>query len=977
MNGGVNGKPGASDGTDGGGTGERLVQLRVNGEKRAVAVKPNATLLAVLRDQLELTGTKKGCGTGDCGACTVTMDGEPVASCLTLAVAAEGRAVTTVEGLAEGGDLHPLQKSFVKHGALQCGFCTSGALMSSKALVDRNPNPSPDEIREALSGNLCRCASYSRMMRAVENWQEFQNVPLDTQPHDHAERDQVRDHDIVGRGVPRYDAPDKVTGRAKYTADIRLPGMLHGKILGSPIAHGIITRIDTSRARALPGVFAVITGADVPDRYYGVSPAREDEKILARERVRCVGDEVAAVAAVDEETAERALALIDVEYEELPAVLDAEAALAPGAPVIHPEHPRYAGNVNTRVDWHFGDVERGFAEADHVREQRFTGNRTYQAPMEPHAALARWEAHGGRLTLWASTQVPHYLHRSLSRTLGIPMGSIRVIRPAVGGGFGAKAEATPLDFCAAILSRMTGRPVLMAYTREEMFLHFRGRHKQHIDLRIGVKRDGTITAVQQRVVLDGGAYTSFGVITAYYAGSMLPTLYKMPNYRYEGLRVYTNLPASGAFRGHGVPQPRWAFESLLDMIAEDLGIDPIDIRLRNAMEPGYRTCNALDISSCEFTATLTRAREASGWQDKKGKLPRGKGIGVGSGGFVSGAGYPIYRSDFPHSNAVIRVHEDGTGVSLHIAAAEIGQGSDTVMVQIAAEELGIGYEQVWLVECDTVLSTLDLGAYSSRLTLMGGNAVRMAAQRVKAQLLEVAARELGCDPASLVARGGRIAVKDHATLGMDWAAAARLAFSRHGPVIGTGTYQPPRQLGGDFKGGTVGTSPAYSFSTAIAEVTVDLETGYVVVDRFTDFSDAGTVINPVTFHGQVEGSVVMGLGETLLEDTIVGTAGQFTNPNLHDYLIPTICETPEIRTAAVDSYEPHGPFGAKEIGEGSLLPVLGAIANAIYDACGVRITELPITPEKILRGLKAAAGGADAQPQRALASLDTSGVGGR
>jgi 4-hydroxybenzoyl-CoA reductase alpha subunit len=935
---------------------EMMIRLTVNGEPQALAVRPDTTLLSVLRNDLALTGTKRGCGTGDCGACTVHVDGQPVASCLMLAAAADGKRISTIEGLATGTELHALQKSFVKHGALQCGFCTPGALMSAKALIDRDPDPSTQDVKEALSGNLCRCATYPRMLRAVHHWREQEGVTLDTRPDPRTERDQKRDHDVVGHGVTRYDGPEKVTGRAKYTADIRLPGMLVGKILGSPVAHGLLKRVDASRARDLPGVYAVITGADVPDTWYGVSPAREDEQILAKDRVRYVGDEIAAVAAVDEATALRALALIDVEIEELEAVFDPEAALATGAPLVHPENPRYAGNVNTRVDWHFGDVDDAFASSYYVREQRFVGNRTYQSPLEPHAALAQWEPHGSRLTLWASTQTPHYLHRSLSRTLDIPMGSIRVIRPAVGGGFGAKCEATPLDFCAALLSRLTGRPVLMEYSREEMFRHFRGRHKQYIDLRIGVDRDGRILGVDQRVVLDGGAYTSFGVITAYYAGSMLPTLYKIPAYRYEGIRVYTNLPASGAFRGHGVPQPRFAFESLLDMIAEDLAIDPVEIRLRNAMEPNTRTCNALDISSCEFRQTLESARERSGWNDKKGRLPRGKGIGIGCGGFVSGAGYPIYRSDFPHSNAVIRVHEDGTAATLHIAAAEIGQGSDTVLVQIAAEELGVPYEWVWLAECDTTLSSLDLGSYSSRVTLMGGNAVRQAAQRVKAQVLDAAARELGCDAAALVARNGRVFVKEFPEAGMEWAAAARGAFARGGPVVGTGSYQPPKSLGGDFKGSTVGTSPAYSFSTAIAEVTVDLETGFVSVDRVTDFSDAGTVINPLTFHGQVEGAMIMGMGETLMEDTIVGEGGRLVNANLHDYLIPTICDTPEIHTEAVDSYEPHGPFGAKEIGEGSLLPILGAIANAIYDACGARVTELPITPEKVLRAMKERSG---------------------
>ncbi len=936
---------------------EILVSLKVNGQERALAVKPNTTLQDLVRWHLDLTGTKKGCEMGECGACTVLMDGRPVNSCMVLAVAASGSEVTTIEGLSVNGDLHPLQKAFVKHGALQCGFCTPGMILSAKALIDSKADPTEEDIRQVLGGNLCRCAAYPRIVKAILSWKEFEGVPLDTRPHTPEERDQERDHAVVGHGVTRYDGPDKVSGRARYTSDIRLPGMIFGKILCSPHAHALIRSIDTTGAKKLPGVLAVITGADVPETRYGVSPARYDEHVLAKERVRYVGDEVAAVAAVDVETAERALRLIQVEYEVLPAVFDAEEALKPGAPLIHPEDPRYAGNVNTRVEWNFGDVDKGFAEADLVREERFVGSRTYQAPIEPHASLARWEHHGPKLTLWSATQTPHYLQQMVARTLDIPVGSIRVIKPAVGGGFGVKAETTPLDLCAVILARMTGRPVMMKYSRREMFYHFRGRHKQIMDLKIGLKRDGSITAVQSRIVLDGGAYTSYGVITAYYAGSMIPTLYKIPHYKYDGLRMYTNLPACGAFRGHGVPQPRFAFESLLDMMAEDLGLDPFDVRIRNAMTPGTRTCNALDISSCEFGATLERAREASGWAQKKGRLPRGKGIGVGCGGFVSGAGYPIYRSDFPHSNAMLRVHESGQAVTLHIAAADIGQGSDTVLPQIAAEELGIPYDRVWMAACDSTLSPVDLGSYSSRVTLMGGNAVKMAATDVKNKLLRVAGRRLGCDPAALTCRDGRIFVKEHPSVGIDWAEVAAAAFSEGGPVVGTGSYRPPTTLGGDFKGGTVGTSPAYSFSTFVCEVSVDLETGFVTVDRCVDFSDAGTVVNPVTFHGQVEGGVIMGIGETLLEDVVHRADGTIANPNLHDYLIPSIRETPEIISVAVESFEPRGPFGAKEIGEGCLVPILGAIANAVYDACGVRVKELPITPEKILKGLQLQAAG--------------------
>ncbi len=930
-----------------------MINFTVNSRSHMLAVSPEATLKQIIREDLGLTGTKSGCDVGDCGACSVLLNGKAVNSCLVLAATCDGADIKTIEGVADGQELHPLQKSFIKNGALQCGFCTPGMIISSLELIEKNPKPESAEIKKALGGNLCRCGTYPRVIKAVSTWQDFQGVELDTEPGDDDERDQQRDHSVVGKGVTRYDGPNKVTGREQYTADLKLPGMIHGKILGSPIAHGLIKSIDTSAAEKIPGVLAVITAKDVPDLKYGVSPARYDENILAIERVRYVGDEVAAVVAEDEATAEEALKLIKVEYEVLPAIFDAHEAIKDGAPLIHPEEgEKYANNINTRVEWHFGDVDKGFDEAEVVVEDTFVGNRTFQSPIEPHASVARWEHHAGRLTIWSSSMAPHYLRHMLSRIFDLPQGDIRTITPCVGGGFGVKAEATPLDLCAVVFARLTGRPVMMKYSREEMAHHFRGRHKQHIDMKLGLKKDGSITACRSHILLDGGAYTSYGIVTAYYAGSMVPTLYNIPNYKYDGYRMYTNLPASGAMRGHGVPQPRYAFESLLDVAAEKLGLDPFDVRLKNAMQPNTLTCNDLDISSCEFTATLEQAREFTEWDSKRKSLPKGKGIGVGCGGFVSGAGYPIYRSKFPHSNALIRLSEDGMAASLHIAASEIGQGCNTILPQIAAEELGIPYHRMWLVESDSVLGPTDLGSYSSRVTLMAGNAVRMAAAEVKAKLLIMAGELLGCDAHGMEARDGRIFVTRHPEVGVEWDLVARKVFSRNGPVTGTGHYSPPPGLGGKYKGAAVGTSPAYSFSTAVCEVTVDLKTGYVDVDKFYDFSDSGTVINPVTFHGQVEGGIIMGLGEALLEDTLVRPDGSMVNPDLHGYLVPTIAESPVIQSKAVESYEPRGPFGAKEIGEGCLPPIPAAIGNAVYHACGVRITELPITPEKILAGLK-------------------------
>jgi 4-hydroxybenzoyl-CoA reductase subunit alpha len=1098
-----------------------LRTLTVNGQPHRLALEPHETLLDVLRDKLGLTGTKKGCNVGDCGACTVLVDGEPQNSCLLLAAEMEGRAITTIEGLADytGGDtsapalaggtpalpcpgggagatgLTPLQKAFVHEGGIQCGFCTPGQVLTATALLRKNPHPTTDEIKEALAGNLCRCTGYAGILRAVERAHQYEgNCGLriadcglgDASDAGRNPKSEIRNPQspsVVGVSIPRVDAAAKVTGRALYTDDIKLPNMLHGKILGSAIAHGRVKRIDTSKAAALPGVVAIITGDDVPDTMHGVSPARYDEHVLAKgsagvppvqgsagvppvqgsvgvppaqgsvgvppaqgsagippaqgsagvppaqgsvgvppalPKVRHVGDPVAAVAAVDERTAERARDLIEVEYEELPAVFDPMSAVADGAPLVH---DRYKRNIGTEVHQHFGDVEKAFAACHHVREETFTGNHVNQAPLEPHAAIATWD-HDGTLILYTSTQAPHYVQYMMAHVLHIPIGKVRVIRPCVGGGFGVKAATTPLDLCAAFLSRKTGRPVKMTYSREDMFHFGRGRHKQHMKMKLGVDRDGRIQAFHSEIYLDGGAYSSFGVATAYYAGSMLPTLYHIPNYRYDGYRVMTNKPACGAMRGHGVPQPRFAFECLLTMIADDLGIDPIEIRRRNAMTPNTRTVNDLDVVSCEFRATLDAAESKSGWKEKfhhrgtetqRNTIPSVVGgIGIGCGGFVSGAGYAIYRgqvqlshekgpepflkhSIFPHANAVVKASEDGTAVVVMIGAAEIGQGSDTVLAQIAAETLGVPVSRIRMRTDDSDISPIDLGAYSSRVTLMGGNAVMRAAEDLLSKLRPYAAKLLECEPAEVVARDGqmysRLRIDDcglriekgaaapsqsaicnpqsaitaavgvqskfqnpkskiAASPSVPWEEVARKYFNDHGPLVGTGCYKPPDGLGGDYKGATVGTSPAYSFGTSVCELEVDTETGKVRILRFTDYHDCGRPINPLAVHGQVEGAIVMGASETLLEDVQYDARGRILNPNLHGYVMMSIKDAPEIFSGLVDSYEPRGPFGAKEIGEGSTLPVLGAVAHAIANATGVWIKDLPITPEKVLNALR-------------------------
>jgi len=775
---------------------------------------------------------------------------------------------------------------------------------------------------------------------------------------------------VINSRARRIDTPDKATGRAVFIDDMNLPGMLCGALLQSPIAHARILSIDTSAAAKLPGVKDIVTAKEAGMIKYGVSPARYDETLFCHDKVRYVGDEIAAVAAVDRETAEEALSLIKVEYEELPAVFTVEEAMADGAPQLHDQYP---GNICAEVHQEFGNVEAAFAECDLIRTTTFKNKRQDAAFIEPMGCIASYDL-SGRLTLYSSTQVPHYVQRTVAMVLGLDVGRVRVVKPYVGGGFGIKAAANSGEMAASLLSKRTGRPVKLTYSREQVFMFSRARHGFVHTMTTGAKKDGTLIALKHECYLDGGAYSSFGIATVYYAGSLLGGPYRLPNMKYDGFRVYNNKPACGAQRGHGGVAARAAWEQQLDMIAEELSIDPVDLRLKNMMQAGDTTCNDLNMSSLGMKECIEAVKDGSGWTSKKGKLPKGKGIGMACGFFVSGAGYPIYRSDTYHGTVVIKLTEDGGTALVYTASAEIGQGSDTTFAMIAAEALGVPLSSVRLASGDTDMG-VDLGAYSSRQTLMTGHAVKEAAEDVKAQVLAVLAEELGVPAKQMDIKDGKIEfsdgevdisalrtryIKEHRGWTdnieegpLTFKEASRIAYLARGSIVGTGKYKPP-ELGGKFKGAAVGTSPAYGCSAQVVEVEVDMDTGHITVEKMTDAHDCGLAINKTSVEGQMQGSLSMGLGEALYEEVKFDEKGRVINADLAEYKIPTALDMPNVETIIVESDEPNGPFGAKEVGEGAIMPTIPAILNAVYDATGVRIFELPLTPERVFMALKKA-----------------------
>jgi 4-hydroxybenzoyl-CoA reductase alpha subunit len=788
----------------------------------------------------------------------------------------------------------------------------------------------------------------------------------------------TKEHNVVGKPFRKVDARAKCTGQTKFADDIMLPRMLACKILRSHLPHAFIRNINLSKALALTGVIAIITGKDLPIPY-GILPVSQDEHALCVDKVRFIGDPVAAVAAIDEDVAFDAMNLIEVEYEALQTISSIEEGVMIDEPRIHEYGD--GGNFHKKVSLEFGEIDEGFAEAALVREDIFFYEGNTHLPMEQHAAVAHFDA-DEKLTLWSSTQTPHYVHRALTKVLGIAASHIRVIATPNGGGFGGKSDPFNHEVIVSKLAMITGRPVKCTLTREEVFYCHRGRHPVLMQVKTGVKRDGAITAMHFKSFLDGGAYGSYGVASTFYTGALQTVTYDVPRYKFEGARVFTNKPPCGPKRGHGTPQPRYALEVHLDKIAEELNLDPAEMRRSHLVKPNSITANYLRIGSMGLGACIDKVVEGSDWKnrftwngyagvspagsDTKAagtagyrKLPSGKGIGIACSSYICGAGLPIYWNNMPQSGVQLRLDRQG-GVCVMCGSTDIGQGSDSILAYIVAEILGIDPFDIRVVTADTDLTPVDLGSYSSRVTLMTGNAAIQAAERARELLTMAVAEKLGVPIENISFAERRAFDVENPEVGVTFAEAVVLAESKFGTIGTVGSYSPPRSPG-RYKGAGVGPSPAYSYSAAVAEVDVDESTGIVTVERVWIAHDIGKSINPMLVMGQVEGSVYMGLGEILMEEMAYRGNRNVVHkfPSLLEYKSPTTMEMCDVKTYLIEDPDPNGPFGAKEVGQGPLLPVPPAVANAVYNAVGVRIDEVPITPEKVLKALREKAKGGD------------------
>ncbi len=760
---------------------------------------------------------------------------------------------------------------------------------------------------------------------------------------------------VLGKPRRRVDGRAKVTGQTRFADDMVLPRMLHMRLLRSPHPHALIEEIRTDKASAYPGVHLVLTGKDFPVTF-GILPVTQDEYPLAPEHVRYVGDPVAAVIAKDEQTAGEALDLIEVRYKVLATIASPEEALKTAEPRIHAYSE--LGNIHRLQAFEFGDVDDALGKSDLVFEDIFFYEGNTHLAIEQHAALAAVDP-DGKLTLWSSTQVPHYVHRSLARVLQLPATHIRVIATSNGGGFGGKCDVCNHEMVAAKAALRLGRPVKVCLNREEVFYMHRGRHPVLMKLRTGVTKDGKLTGMHLQTLVDGGGYGSYGVASTFYTGALQTVTYELPRYKFEAARVFTNKPPCGPKRGHGTPQPRFGQEVQLDKIAEKLGKDPAELRLGMVAKPDSLTANWLKIGSIGLAECIRQVVERSSWKSRYKKLGFGKGLGLACGSYLCGAGLPIYWNKMPQSGVQILVDRSGQ-VTVFCGATEIGQGSDDVLAAIVAEVLGIDPFTIRCVTGDTGITPVDLGSYSSRVTVMMGNAAIQAAQKIKDQIAIAAAEQLEAVPDKLLFSDGRVSFGERI---LSFAEAAGFAEEKFGTLGAVGSYKPPRAPG-RFKGAGVGPSPAYSYTACVVEAEVDPATGWISVPKIWIAHDIGRTINPVLARGQVEGSVYMGLSEALMEEQIFRRlppklSGALVHkiPSLLEYKSLTSLDMPEVDTVLIEDPDPNCPFGAKEVGQGPLLPVMPAVANAIYDAVGVRIDELPITPDKVLKALELKAQG--------------------
>jgi 4-hydroxybenzoyl-CoA reductase alpha subunit len=757
----------------------------------------------------------------------------------------------------------------------------------------------------------------------------------------------------IGKPLRRVDARGKVTGETRFADDLALPGMLFMKLARSTVPHARIVSVDPGPALAVEGVRAVLTGADFPVPF-GILPVSQDEHALCTDKVRFVGDPVAAVVATDELAAEEAARLVAIRYEPLATIASPEEALAHPEPRIHEYGD--GGNVHKAVGFDFGDVPGAIAGADQVFEDLFFYQGNTHLPLEQHATLAYVDP-DGLLTIASSTQTPHYLHRAAAKVLGIPPGRLRILAPPQGGGFGGKTDPFNHEIVAAKAALVTGRPVKISLTREEVFYCHRGRHPVLMRMRTGVSKEGAIVGHSVETLLDGGAYGSYGVASTFYTGALETVTYKMARYRFRGCRTFTNKPPCGPKRGHGTPQPRFGLEVHVDKICEKLGRDPAEWRITNAVPQGSLTANWMKVRTTGLVRCLEAVVAASGWKDRFRKLPRGRGLGIASSAYMCGAGLPIYFNDMPHSGVQLLLDRGG-GVTAFCGSAEVGQGADNVLAVLVAEVLGLQPGDIKVVTGDTSLTPVDLGSYSSRVTLMMGNAAVEAATRARDKIAAAVAAKLELPVERIAFGGGRVFDASDPSVGLSFAEGVQRAEGAGGTLGTVGSYRPPPPPS-RYKGGGVGPSPAYSFSAAVVEVAVDEATGIVRVEKIWVAHDIGRALNPVLVRGQVEGSVYMGLGEALMEEQSfrrlpARLSGALVHqaPSMLEYKSPATLDMPDVETILIEEPEPNGPFGAKEVGQGPLLPIPPALANAVYDAVRVRIDEVPVTPDKVLAALK-------------------------